>query len=126
MKTYRYLDADQTLVAVIDEDGVSRASGFASALVPNGATVAAYEPPAIPVPLEVSRFQAKAALALAGRLAEADAAVAASGNMVLQLAWDNATVFRRDSPGIAALAGGIGLDDAALDALFVAAAGIVA
>lgn len=79
-----------------------------------------------PVPTEVSRFQAKAALALAGLLPQADAAVAASGNVVLQLAWAEATTFKRNSPGINALAPALGLDDAALDQLFIAAAGIVA
>lgn len=79
-----------------------------------------------PVPQEVSRFQAKAALALAGKLAQADAAVQASGDVILQLAWGEATTFKRNSPGIAALAPAIGLDDAALDDLFTTAAGIVA
>lgn len=79
-----------------------------------------------PVPQEVSRFQAKAALSLAGKLAQADAAVAASNDPILQLAWAEATTFKRNSPGIAALAPAIGLDDAALDALFTTAAGIVA
>lgn len=78
------------------------------------------------VPQEVSRFQAKAALSLAGKLAQADAAVAASNDPILQLAWEEATTFKRNSPGIAALAPAIGLDDAALDALFTTAAGIVA
>jgi hypothetical protein len=88
-----------------------------------------FSPPAAPpapVPEEVSRFQAKAALALAGKLEQADAAVAASGNVVLQLAWTDATVFRRDSPGINALAPAIGLDAVGLDELFRAAAQIVA
>lgn len=78
------------------------------------------------VPAEVSRFQAKAALALAGLLPQADAAVQASGNMVLQLAWAEATTFKRNSPGIAALAPALGLDAADLDDLFVAAAEIIA
>lgn len=83
-------------------------------------------PEVVAVPDEVSRFQAKAALALAGLLPQADAAVAASGNVVLQLAWSEATTFKRNSPGIAALAPALGLDDAALDQLFISAAGIVA
>jgi hypothetical protein len=74
----------------------------------------------------VSRFQAKAALAQAGLLAQADAVVAASGNAVLQLAWTEANEFKRNSPGIAALAPALGLDSAGLDDLFRAAAGIVA
>lgn len=95
------------------------------AAIAAGAPVA-QEPVPNPIPQEVSRFQAKAALALAGKLAEAEAAVQASGDVILQLAWAEATTFKRNSPGIAALAGGIGLDDAALDALFTTAAGIIA
>lgn len=44
MKTYKYLSAD--VVAVFDEDGISRVSGLASALVPEGAAIE----PADPVP----------------------------------------------------------------------------
>lgn len=86
-------------------------------------------PPAAPplsVPEEVSRFQARAALLNAGLLGQADAVVAASGNALLQLAWTDAVSFKRNSPGIAALAPALGLDDAALDDLFRAAAEIVA
>ena len=44
MKTYKYLS--DAIVAVIDEDGLSRTSGLASALVPEGAEIL----PADPVP----------------------------------------------------------------------------
>lgn len=84
------------------------------------------EAPPPPVPEEVSRFQARAALLNAGLLAQADAAVAGSGNALLQLAWTDAVSFKRNSPGIAALAPALGLDDGALDDLFRAAAEIVA
>lgn len=80
----------------------------------------------IGVPDAVSRFQAKAALAQVGKLVDAEAAVAASNNVVLQLAWAEANEFRRNSPGINALAPMIGLDAAGLDALFIAAAQIEA
>lgn len=83
-------------------------------------------PEVVAVPASVSRFQAKAALAMAGLLDQANAAVAASGDVVLQLAWAEATEFKRNSPGINALAPALGLDDAALDQLFIAAAEIVA
>lgn len=80
----------------------------------------------IAVPAVVSRFQAKAALAMAGKLQVAEEAVAKSGNIVLQLAWAEANEFRRDSPGINALAPMVGLDAAGLDDLFIAAAQIEA
>jgi hypothetical protein len=74
---------------------------------------------------KVSRFQAFAALSAAGKLTDATAAVNAAGGLA-KLAWDNAIEFRRDSPTIASLAAAVGLDDAALDALFIAAAEIEA
>lgn len=91
-------------------------------------TTREYEDPPIVqvVPQFVSRFQAKAALAQIGKLTAAEAAVMASGSVVLQLAWAEANDFRRDSPGINALAPMIGLDAAGLDALFIAAAQIEA
>ena len=70
---------------------------------------------------EVSRFQALAALHLAGKLDDATAAAEAEGGLVL-LAWQNAQVFKRTSPMMNALAPALGLDDEALDDLFIAAA----
>lgn len=74
---------------------------------------------------KVSRFQAFAALDAAGLLASATALVNAQGG-VAKLAWDNAIEFRRSSPTINGLASALGLTDEALDALFLAAAGIEA
>lgn len=79
-----------------------------------------------PVPDEVSRFQAKAALATAGLLASVETAVAASADAFLQLAWSEALVFKRNSPAIAAIASVIGMTDAEIDALFIQAKEIAA
>lgn len=73
-----------------------------------------------------SGFQVRAALAQAGLLAAIEAAVAGSGDATLQLAWAHAVQFRRDSPAIAALAPGLGMGAAQLDALFRAAMAISA
>lgn len=70
---------------------------------------------------EVSRFQAFAALYADGKLDDATAAVEAEGGLTV-LAWQNAQVFKRSSPMLAALAPALGLDDEALDDLFLAAA----
>ena len=70
---------------------------------------------------EVSRFQAFAALYADGKLDDAEAAVAAAGGLTV-IAWQNAQVFKRTSPMLAALAPALGLDDEALDDLFRAAA----
>ena len=70
---------------------------------------------------EVSRFQAFAALYADGKLDDAEAAVAAAGGLTV-IAWQNAQVFKRSSPMMNTLAPALGLDDEALDDLFLAAA----
>lgn len=77
-------------------------------------------------PAEVSTFQAKAALAMIGKLALAEAIIQGSGDVGMQLAWKEASVFRAESPSIMALAPLIGLSTAQLYQLFHAAANITA
>jgi hypothetical protein len=76
------------------------------------------------IPATISMFQCKAALLQAGLLDDANAAVAGSGSPFIILAWAEGTEMQRASPSLAALAPLLGLDDAALDALFIAAAEI--
>lgn len=97
-----------------------------AAAIAAGASVTVEQPPANPIPQEVSRFQAKAALALSGKLTAADAVVAASTDPVVKLAWSDATLFKRNSPSINGLASAIGLTQTDLDDLFRTAAGVVA
>jgi len=86
------------------------------------------------VPQVVSRFQARAAMmgapasdpAFPHLLAQMDAMVQAAGDPFAALAWAEAIEFRRDSPTVTALAAGAGIDEAALDSLFIAAAQITA
>lgn len=80
-----------------------------------------------PVPQTVTRFQALAALHLAGKLSEVQAIMAAPETPVIaKLAWENALSFERTSPTLASLAAALGMTNADLDALFTAAAGIEA
>lgn len=82
-------------------------------------------PPA--VPQVVSKFQAKAALRGAGLLDQVETMMAdPAADPLARLAWAEAQEFRRTSPTVAAMAGALGLDDAALDDLFTTAAGIEA
>lgn len=67
-----------------------------------------------------SRFQAKAALHQAGLLAQVEAELA-HADTISQLAWADATEFRRNSPTIASLAGALGLTPEQIDDLFHAA-----
>ncbi len=79
------------------------------------------------VPQSVTRFQALAALHLAGHLPAVEAIMAAPETpMLAKLAWANALTFERSSPTLAALASSLGMTDADLDALFTAAASIEA
>jgi hypothetical protein len=82
-------------------------------------------PPA--VPQVVSKFQAKAALRGAGLLSQVETLMAdPAADPLAVLAWTEAQEFRRSSPTVAGMAAALGLDDAALDALFTTAAGIEA
>ena len=76
------------------------------------------------VPNDVSRFQARAALHIAGLLDDVEAAVAAAPDPLVRIAWADAQSFERSSPTIATLAAAIGLSDTQVDDLFIAAAKI--
>jgi hypothetical protein len=82
--------------------------------------------PPPPVPEIVSRFQARAALMIAGKLADAEAAVAASNDPLTQLAWAEAVEWKRSSPALNGLAEAIGMTQADVDELFRTAASIEA
>ena len=91
----------------------------------DSAEVLAFRSP--PVPTVVSRFQARAALHLAGLLTSVQAAMDDPATpMLSRLAWQDAQEFRRTSPTVLAMAQALNLDSAALDTLFTVAAGIEA
>lgn len=126
----QYRNAEGTIIARINES-----TGHVEILEPghpDWAAAVAAEPSAYvqpppspaPVPRTVSRFQARAALHLSGHLVAAEAAVAASTDPLVQMAWDEAIEFRRTSPTIVSLAAAIGLTDQQVDDLFRLAATI--
>ena len=87
------------------------------------------EPPPqpTPVPTEVSRFQARAALLQAGLLDDIEAYMAdPATDPFVRLAWQDAQVFKRNSPTVLSLQPLLGLTDGQLDDLFRFAATIVA
>jgi hypothetical protein len=86
-----------------------------------------------PVPAAVTRRQARQALLLKGVLDDVPVAIAAlddgtpEGNQKMRLAqieWEDSLEFERARPLVIEIAGAIGLDAAALDQLFVTAAGL--
>lgn len=126
MKTYKYTDESSSAVQVFDEDGISRMSMLASAL-PEGASVEPYVAPPPPIPQSVTRFQALAILAAGGYLDTVRTYIATlDQNNVQRLAWENAADWERSSPTLNALAAMLGLSDAQVDDLFVAASQVSA
>lgn len=87
----------------------------------------AVDPPPPGPPQVVSRFQARAALHLAGLLPQVEALMAdPQTDTLARLAWTDAQEFRRTSPTLLAMASALSLTDEQLDQLFVTAAGIEA
>lgn len=79
------------------------------------------------IPQVVPMAQARIALFMAGKLSAVDAAIASlpSPNKELaQIEWEFRPSVRRDSALVAALGPALGLDDEAVDALFISAASI--
>ena len=77
-----------------------------------------------PVPQEVTMRQARLALLGAGKLAAVDAAINAlpePSRSAARIEWDYSSTVRRQQPLVLQLGPALGLDAAALDALFLAA-----
>lgn len=82
-----------------------------------------YEPPPAvpPFPSVVSAAQAKIALFNAGLLDQVKAIVTAHPYEIVRLWYENAGVWERGNAYVQALGAELDLDDAAIDALFIAA-----
>jgi hypothetical protein len=92
-----------------------------------GNTPEPYVPPAPPIPSTVTRFQALATLAAGGYLDTVHTYIDALPRSNIQrLAFENAGDWERTSPTVNALAAMLGLTDAQVDELFVAAAQVSA
>ncbi len=84
-------------------------------------------PPPPGIPQTVTMRQARLALLAAGKLAAVSAAIGklpSAEREAAQIEWEYSTEVHRQRPFVLALAPALGLDDAALDALFVAAAAL--
>lgn len=71
-------------------------------------------------PWSVTPLQTKIALNRAGLLDQVESHIA-SADRETQLAWESASEFRRDSPLLLTMAAAVGISDAQLDELFLAA-----
>lgn len=70
----------------------------------------------------VTRRQMLTALHRAGLLTTIKSAVAASGDIELQIAFDESQEFQRNNPFLASMAAALGKTDAEIDAVFALAA----
>jgi len=92
-----------------------------------GNTPEPYVPPPPPIPSTVTRFQALATLSAGGYLDTVHAYIdTLPRSNITRLAFENATDWERTSPTINTLAQMLGLTDAQVDALFIAASKISA
>lgn len=83
--------------------------------------------PPVPVPVAVTMRQARLALLHAGKLAAVTAAISglpSPQKEAAQIEWEYSQEVQRHNGFVAQLGPVLGLDAAALDALFVAAAGL--
>lgn len=81
-------------------------------------------PPVAPVvPARVDRVQAKRVLLQMGLLDQVNAAIAASGDLDLQIQWADSPTFARNNSTLCTFAKNVmGMTDEQLDNLFIAAA----
>lgn len=97
------------------DDGTSRPATQAEI---DAATIAAARAAIQPV----TRRQMLTALHRVGLLATIKGAVAASGDVELQIAFDESQEFQRNNPFLASMAAALGKTDAEIDAVFALAA----
>lgn len=110
-------------------DALAAAGGIESRLWIDGSAIHVVSASADPVPQEVTMRQARLALHAAGKLAAVNAAIAALPDppkTAALIEWEYSSTVRRDSKFVAMLGPAIGLDSAALDALFIAASKLAA
>jgi len=110
-----YRLADQTLQQL----PVSDPAPDGATLVGNTVDPDALAPVVVPVPEEVTRFQARASLHLFGLLSTVEAVMTNEQTPVLtRLAWVDALSFKRHSPAVVGMAQTFGWSDSEVDDLF--------
>ena len=117
--------ADGVLIQRGDPGWSDYLAWLAAGGVPEAMAITTPPEPADQIPMSVTRFQARAALLLAGLLDDAEAAIA-QANPLSRIAWEHANVYRRDSPTLISIGQRLGLSEADMDELFKTAASITA
>lgn len=129
-RAFARIPQDATDVTLLEPSALPASREFRGAWVFNGNKTAVIVDEALAaaqsVPQEVTRRQAKQALALAGLLANVQPAIDAIKNptqrALMQIEWDDSQVFQRNRPALLGLAAALGLNSTQLDSLFIQAA----
>ena len=113
----------------IDDNSTIERFGFTRADFPGAVapTLPVYVPPPSDVPQAVTMRQARLALLAANMLTTVNTAIAAmpgAEGEAARIEWECAQEVRRDSALVQSLIPALGMNDAALDALFTAAAAL--
>lgn len=119
MKTYKFINQESTLVAVIDEDSKSRVSGTID-IVPEGFAVIAFEPPQASI-VSVDAGQIRRALTRVGLRAPLEAAIA-NGTQDLKDYYQYSNMFVRTHPLVIEMGATLGASSNDLDNLWLLAA----
>lgn len=77
----------------------------------------------VPVPRAVTALQFMLALQAAGKLTDAETAVAGASDAV-KITWARMTIAERADATLVSMAGGLGMSSEDIDALFIAAAAL--
>lgn len=127
-------EAHVACMIVVDETIAADWPHYRANEARDGVELAPPAPPAPPlVPATVSRRQARQALLLAGLLDDVPDAIAQLDDgtpegkqqtRLAQIEWEDSLEFERARPLVIEIGAAIGLDAAALDALFITAAGL--
>jgi hypothetical protein len=124
MTTYRYANAEETVVSVFDDDGISRMSMLAE-LVPEGETIEPFVPPDPVPPMSVTMRQGRLALLGAGLLDSIESSIAAiedaTQRKAAEIEWEYAQTIDRNSLFVQQMAVGLELSEEQLDSLFLQA-----
>lgn len=122
MSQWKYADATNQVVTRTLPDGSTQS--MLAALLGGGEQIDAFIPPAPVVPATVSMRQARRALLGAGLLSQVDAAIASLPSPEKEAAaidWEYAQEVQRHHGLVPVMAQALGMTNAQLDALFIAA-----